>query len=194
MTQSNVTRIRNIKDRVYPRVNGVIYLSCIPTDCRKSNAQESGEFYIPPFVQHEDDYVGLCLDAFHQKLLWENPPHKEYYLKLQQLTLLLKRFSDAQAHGRKQKYYKKLQVNISGSGLSFPSDVAYHPGQPLFLNVFLPLYPFAHLTLLGEVVRSEKADIGYEVKVKYKDITEKTQKVILDFVNQCEVFAQRSKK
>ena len=133
-------------------------------------------------AKDEDDLVGLSIDAFREQVLHDNPPDKANLLKIQQLLSLTKRFLDAELLGREQKIFRKIEVNISASGLSFPSDIAYHTGQQLRLDLFFPKFPFTYVSVMGEVVRSEKADIGYEIKLHFKDVSEKTQDEIIKFV------------
>lgn len=183
---NNITRIPSLADRDFFRVNGHLYMYCEPVEFENGNKQDSQGFFIPTFIQEEDDFVGLSIDAFREQIIEDNPPAKEHYLRIQQLMSMMKRFFDAELLGRKQKMYKKVMVNISGSGISFPSDVAYHAMQVLRLCLFFPRHPFNYLTVVGDVVRSEKAEIGYEIKVQFKDISEKTRDEILKFVNQCQ--------
>lgn len=187
MSENDIPRIPSISDRGFIRVTGLLYLYCEPVDLEKGNVQESGkDFFIPTFVQEEDDFVGLSIDVFREKILKDNLKDKEYYLNIQQLLSMMKRFLDAELLGRKQTLYKKTNVNISGSGLAFPSDVAYHAGQVLRMSLFFPVAPHVCVNFLADIVRSEKAEIGYEVKAKYKDISEKTRQQILDFIDSCE--------
>lgn len=194
MTDSNITKLPTQSDREFFRVDGVLYMYCEAIEVEQTNQQDGQGFFIPTFVQEEDDFVGLSIDAFREKVIIDAPDGKEHLLQIQQLMAMMKRFFDAEILGRKQKLYKKVKVNISGSGLSFPSDVAYHAGQFLKLSLYFPRFPFSYLTVIGDVVRSEKAEIGYEVKIKYKNITEKTQEEILKFVNQCQRDSIRSHK
>ncbi|MBF0104355.1 MAG: PilZ domain-containing protein [Deltaproteobacteria bacterium] len=183
---NNVSRMPSASDRDYFRVNGRLYLHCVPLELDKGSKQESKGFFIPTFVQDDDDFAGLSIDAFREQILLENPKEKDYFLKIQQLLSMMKRFFDAAMLGRKQMLYKKIMVNISGSGISFPSDVAYHPGQLLRISLFFPRFPYTSLAVIGEVVRSEKTEIGYEIKVKLADISESAREEILKFVNQCQ--------
>lgn len=183
---NNIAHFPNVNDREFFRVNGSLYMFCETIDSYKPSDNEHQGFFIPTFAQDEDDFVGLSIDAFREQVMIENPPGKDGLLQVQQLMSMMKRFFDAEVLGRKQKLYKKIKVNISGSGLAFPSDVAYHTGQLLKAALFFPRFPYTYLNVVVEVVRSEKADIGYEIKVHYKDITEKTRDEILKFVNQCQ--------
>lgn len=187
MSESEIPRIPSISDRGFVRVDAAVYLYCEPVDLEKGNFHASGrEFFIPTFVQEEDDFVGLTIDAFREQVLVENPRDKDYYLRLQQMLSAMKRFMDGALLGRKPNMYKKMRVNISASGIAFPSDVAYHTGQILRLSLFFPKAPFGMANLLCEVVRSEKAEIGYDIKAKYTQISDKVRRSILDFIEECE--------
>ncbi|OVE82220.1 hypothetical protein BVY03_01410 [bacterium K02(2017)] len=183
---NNISRIPSVSDREFFRVNGLVYMYCEPVELEQNNKNDSQGLFIPTFVQDEDDFVGLSIDSFREKLMLEKIEHKDYFLKVQQLLSMMKRFFDAEMLGRNKKSYKKVMVNVSGSGIAFPSDVAYHPKQELRISIFFPRFPFTALTVCGGVVRSEKVEIGYEIKVKFDDITESTRDEILKFVNQCQ--------
>lgn len=186
MDDNDIPRIPSISDRGFIRVNGTVYIHCEPIELDKGVKHENKEFLVPTFVQEEDDFVGLSIDAFREKILHDNPKDKDYYLKIQQLLSMMKRFFDSEMLGRKLDMYKKVNVNISGSGIAFPSDVAYHAGQVLQLSLFFPSLPFANINMLADVVRSEKAEIGYEIKIKYKNISEETRDKIVKFIDACE--------
>jgi hypothetical protein len=179
---NNISKIPSLRDREYIRVDAELYFYCEPIEFDKGNKGDHVGMNVPTFAQEEDDLVGLSIDAFREQVLHENPPDKENLLKIQQLLSLTKRFLDAELLGREQKIFRKMEVNVSASGLSFPSDIAYHAGQQLRLDLFFPKFPFTYVSVMGEVVRSEKADIGYEIKLHFKDISEKTQNEIIKFV------------
>lgn len=184
--KNGVTRIPSITDREFYRVDGVLYLHIEPVELDSGNKHESKGFTIPTFVQEEDDFVGLSIDAFRERLVLDSPADKDTFLQVQQLMSMMKRFFDAEVLGRKQKLYKKVMVNISGSGMAFPSDVAYYVGQVLRVSLFFSSFPFSYVSLPADVIRSEKAEIGYEIRVQFKDISEKSRDEILKFVNQCQ--------
>lgn len=186
MSENDIPRIPSISDRGYIRVNGTLYLYCEHADVEKGDKHVNNDFQIPTFVQEEDDFVGLSIDAFREQVLKEDPKGKDYYLKIQQILSMMKRSFDDEMLGRKQNLYKKVQVNISGSGIAFPSDVAYHAGQTLRLFLFFTKYPYMPLNILADVVRSEKAEIGYEIKIQYKDMNENARDAILKFIDECE--------
>jgi hypothetical protein len=182
MDDNNIHRMPSIKDREFKRVTEQVYFYCEPIEMDNNNMQSSTGFTIPTFVQEEDDLVGLSIDAFREQILLDDPKHKEYYLDMQQLLSMFKRFIDAELLGREQNLFKKVEVNISSSGLAFPSDVAYRTEQFLRLNLFFPKKPLSYLSLIGEVVRSEKAEIGYDIRIHFHEITPEAQKKILEFV------------
>lgn len=187
MTDDNgIRRLPSITDREFFRVDGLLYLHIEPVEMDAGNKHESKGFTIPTFVQEEDDFVGLSIDAFREKIILDNPPDKDSLLQIQQLLSMMKRFFDAEMLGRKQKHYKKVMVNVSGSGIAFPSDVAYYVGQTLRVSLFFPSFPFSFISVPADVVRSEKAEIGYEIRGQFRDISEKSRDEILKFVNQCQ--------
>ncbi|MCP5464810.1 MAG: PilZ domain-containing protein [Deltaproteobacteria bacterium] len=184
--QNNVTKMPLASDREYFRVNGQLYFHCDVIDETKGYTEDTQGFFMPSFAQDEDDFVGLSIDAFREKILASKLEEKDYFLEMQQLMVMMKRFFDMEIVGRKQKKYKKVNVNISGSGLAFPSDVPYKNSQVLKLSLFFPAFPYTYLTLKGLVIRSEKKDIGYEIKTQFKDINEELREEVLKFVNSCQ--------
>jgi len=183
---NDIPRIPSIKDREFKRTDGELYLHVEPVELDHNNRNEGKDFLIPTFVQEEDDFVGLSIDAFREKVMAEEPNHKEYYLEMQQLLSMMKRFQDAQFLGRKHPQYKKLKVNLSASGIAFPSDVAYHADHLLRVCLFFPKAPFTHMSVVAEVVRSEKVEIGYEIKAQFKDMNEEHRNQLLQFVEECQ--------
>jgi hypothetical protein len=178
---NNISRLPTIKDREYTRVDAKVYLCCQAYD---PNHKPSTGVEVSPFLEKESDFVGLSIDAFYERVKKEAPEGKEYFLQMQQLMAMLKQYCDKDPFQRTERLFKKLDVNISGSGIAFPSDVAYHSEQLLLLSLYFPLYPFSYVAVVVEVIRSEKAEIGYEIKCQYKDISEDLQKTISTFVKE----------
>lgn len=183
---NHIPRIPSVKDREFTRIDGEVYLFVEPVELDQFNKNEGKEFSIPTFVQEEDDFVGLSIDAFAERAKLEKSTHVEEYLQIQQLLSMLKRFMDASLLGRKSRPYKRVVVNISGSGIAFPSDVAYHAGHFLRVCVFFPKRPFTHLSVVAEVVRSEKAQLGYNIKTQFTQISDQNRAQILEFVQECQ--------
>lgn len=181
-----IPRIPSVKDRECSRVDAEVYLFVEPIELDQYNKNEGKSFFIPTFVQEEDDFVGLSIDAFAERMKLEQSQHREEYLQIQQLLSMFKRSMDASVLGRKSQSYKRVKVNISGSGIAFPSDVAYHVGHHLRTCVFFPKRPFTHLSLVAEVVRSEKAVTGYTIKTQFIQISDSHRAQILEFVGECE--------
>lgn len=183
---NHIPRIPSVKDREHTRVDAQVYLFVEPIELDQSNKNEGKGFSIPTFVQDEDDFVGLSIDAFAERTKLEKSTHAQEYLQIQQLLSMLKRFMDASILGRKARQYHRVKVNISGSGVAFPSDVAYHAGHLLRVCVFFPKRPFTHLSVVAEVVRSEKAELGYTIKTQFKQISDDSRAHILEFVEECQ--------
>jgi hypothetical protein len=75
-------------------------------------------------------------------------------------------------------------VNISGGGLSFYSKDWYNVGDILELKMLLPLMPPTALYLYGKVMKVEKPAEGYLIGVKFLDLDEDIQDLIVRFVFQ----------
>lgn len=74
------------------------------------------------------------------------------------------------------------RVNISGGGLSFTSKQWYNREDVLELKMLVPLMPPVALYLYSEVVKSEKLDNAYSIAVKFLQMDEQIQDLIVRFV------------
>jgi hypothetical protein len=183
---TNISQMSSAQDRDFFRVDGPVYLMVEAIEIDHGTKLETYTLEVPTFSLPEDDIVGLSIDAFreHVKISEMEKTQKEYWLQMQQIVSMMKRFLDAELLGRKQKLFKKTEVNISGSGMAFPSETAYVVKQNLRISMFFPRYPFNYICVIGEVVKCEKKDDGYLVKTHFEGISEKSQDEILRFVNQ----------
>src|SRR5688572_15157706 len=111
----NVTKMPSQSDREFFRVNGHMYLHCEVVEADQGNKKDASGVFIPTFEAEEDDFIGLSIDAFRENILNDDPVGKDYFLKVQQLLSMTKRFFDAEIRGKKHRLYQKISVNISGS-------------------------------------------------------------------------------
>lgn len=93
---------------------------------------------------------------------------------------------------------KVRRVNISASGARFSTEEKIEVGTKLWIKIFLSIYPFAPLYIIGEVKRSEKASIqgdesAYMTAMKYLNLTEDERERIIKYVlfNQRETLKAR---
>lgn len=93
---------------------------------------------------------------------------------------------------------KVRRVNISASGARFSSEEKIEVGTKLWIKIFLSIYPFSPLYLIGDVVRSEKASIkgdesAYMTAIKYANLSEDERERIIRYVlfNQRETLKAR---
>jgi hypothetical protein len=94
---------------------------------------------------------------------------------------------------------KVRRVNISASGARFSTDDRVEIGTKLWIKIFLSIYPFSPLYLIGEVQRSVKEPVkgdesAYMTAIKYVNLNEDERDRIIRYVlsNQREVLkAQR---
>lgn len=174
--------------REFFRVDGQIYIYVEPIAAGESLDQEAQGVFVPTFGSEQDDIVGLSIDAFREQIRLSeiDAAQKEYWFKVQQILALMKRSFEAELDGREPKRFLKCRVNISGSGVAFPSAASYLVGQNVRLAMFFPRYPYSYLTIVGEVVKCERKDLGYWVRCRFREISEKSQDEVLRFVNQCQ--------
>ncbi len=74
------------------------------------------------------------------------------------------------------------EVNISGGGMSFVSDLSYNKGDILELKVVLESPSTVALYLYGEVVKCQMINNSYSVAVKFINIEEDIRDHIIRFV------------
>ena len=74
------------------------------------------------------------------------------------------------------------EVNISGGGMSFVSDLSYNKGDILELKAVLESPSPVALFLYGEVVKCEMINNAYRVTVKFINIEEDIRDYIIRFV------------
>lgn len=74
------------------------------------------------------------------------------------------------------------EVNISGGGMSFVSDLSYNKGDILELKAVLESPSPVALFLYGEVVKCEMINNAYRVAVKFINIEEDIRDYIIRFV------------
>lgn len=74
------------------------------------------------------------------------------------------------------------EVNISGGGMSFVSDLSYNKGDILELKVVLESPSAVALYLYGEVVKCQMINNAYRVAVKFINIEEDIRDHIIKFV------------
>lgn len=185
-SDQNIIKMPSTRDREFFRVDGQVYFYCEPVEVNQGMLKDQAGLFIPTFDHEEDDFVGLAIDAFREELLNDDVPNKDYFLKIQQLLSMTKRFFDVQFQGKQIKRYRKIPVNISGSGLCFPSDVAYDKDALIRIAMFFPRFPFKFVSVIASVVKSDKVENRFDVKVKFHELSEKCQDDILRFVNQCQ--------
>jgi hypothetical protein len=76
------------------------------------------------------------------------------------------------------------EIEISGSGLSFPTEIAHQRGEGVLIVYFLPTSPFPPLQLVAEVVRPSQRHPagGYQTPVKVVDISPEDRQRILEYM------------
>jgi hypothetical protein len=76
------------------------------------------------------------------------------------------------------------EIEVSGSGLSFPTEIAHHLGEELLIVYFLPTDPFPPLQVVAEVVRSSQRHHrgGYQTPVKIVDISQEDRHRITEYM------------
>lgn len=74
-------------------------------------------------------------------------------------------------------------TDLSGNGLSISLEKSLLSGVLIVLN--LNLGNGTEMKILGEVVRCEKLNKQYRIGIKFKDVTERQEDLIISYVFQC---------
>lgn len=76
------------------------------------------------------------------------------------------------------------EIEISGSGMAFPTEIAHHRGENLLIVYFLPSDPFPPLQIVAEVVRPSRRHHrgGYQTPVKVVDISREDHHRIMEYM------------
>ncbi len=76
------------------------------------------------------------------------------------------------------------EIEISESGISFPTEISHHPRENILVVYFLPTSPFPPLQLVAEVVRPSRGHPkgGYQTPVKVVDISREDHQRIMQYM------------
>jgi len=78
------------------------------------------------------------------------------------------------------------EVNISAGGVNFKCDQEFKKGELLKINIGLPPYPYTMLSVLGEVVRTERIEEGgkvyYKTATKFLNVDDETREDLMRYV------------
>jgi hypothetical protein len=76
------------------------------------------------------------------------------------------------------------EIEISGSGMSFPTEIAHQRGEDILIVYFLPTDPFPPLQIVAEVVRASQRHHrgGYQTPVKIMDISREDHQRIMEYM------------
>jgi hypothetical protein len=75
-----------------------------------------------------------------------------------------------------------IPVNISGSGMRFPSDLQFGTGDVLEVKMLLPTNPATGVLVHGNVVRTEKLDGGaYDISLFFVDLSDHVRDLIIQY-------------
>ncbi len=93
---------------------------------------------------------------------------------------------------------KYIDVNISGSGIRFTSEVELHTNEYVELKIVLPRHPYPKITTLCQVVRSQTSEAGdrvdWEVALKFLTINEDDRDLLISYIFEKERELLRNRK
>ncbi|MGW8319996.1 MAG: PilZ domain-containing protein [Thermodesulfobacteriota bacterium] len=115
-----------------------------------------------------------------------NPLHgMEMRIHLQKFEEELIYFIAFQERGPDRKGPVPLrEIEISGSGMSFPTEIAHHRGEDILIVYFLPTDPFPPLQIASEIVRPSRPHHrgGHQTPVKVVDISQEDRHRIMEYM------------
>ncbi|MBF0563969.1 MAG: PilZ domain-containing protein [Nitrospirae bacterium] len=79
---------------------------------------------------------------------------------------------------------KFVEVNISGGGIKFFTDIACEVKDIVEIKIMLPVIPPLPLYVYGEVLRVDKHTDNYKVAVRFIALNEDIRKEIVNFITQ----------
>lgn len=110
----------------------------------------------------------------------------EIYAYLEMLDRKLNMILDLLSRREPAFHGAYLDVVLSGSGLSYVSDIKLEEGAFLEVRVVLPFFPKPRIGALGKVVRSQKCSTGdkeaWETAVSFVTINEKDRDILVGYV------------
>ena len=76
------------------------------------------------------------------------------------------------------------ETEISGSGMSFPTEIAHHRGENILIVYFLPTDPFPPLQIVSEVVRPSQRHHrgGHQTPVRVVDLSPEDRHRIMEYM------------
>jgi hypothetical protein len=108
------------------------------------------------------------------------------YIKMidKKLDMILDLLCKSRDDGLYQNRY--INVNISGAGIRFTTDVNLHEGECVELKVILPVPPYPKITSLCDVVRSIACTVNgipnWETALTFTTINEDDRDLLINFI------------
>ncbi len=108
------------------------------------------------------------------------------YIKLidKKLDMILDLLNKSKDDGIYQNRY--INVNISGAGINFTTDVNLNEGEHVELKVILPFPPYPKITSLCNVVRSIACNINgianWETALTFTTINEEDRDLLINYI------------
>jgi hypothetical protein len=126
-----------------------------------------------------------------------NPEHLELFEQMALINRKLDTILDLLLQGKvyHNVHERHGEVEISGAGIKFITDVALEEGAYVELKLLLPVLPYLKIPILCQVVRSRKLDRGlFEAALEFLVIRETDRDLLVRFVFAKEREAIRSSR
>jgi hypothetical protein len=108
------------------------------------------------------------------------------YIKMidKKLDMILDLLSKSKDDGLYLNRY--INVNISGAGIRFTTDINLHEGERVELKIILPIPPYPKITSLCDVVRSSACKVNgianWETALTFTTINEDDRDLLINFI------------
>ncbi len=183
MTDSS-TRVEDERRNFY-REAGIVYLHIAPhSDKASTDVSIDSAATLDPII--------LRLLNFRSRISYNHPDNEEYFQSVAEIVALLHDEITSLRSGEHLPYARRKSVIISGSGLEFLSQEVYQPKDRLAITITFLDYPFATISVVGEVIRCDLQDSTrkkYRTVIGFPMIKETKRDIIIKYVN----YLQRKK-
>jgi hypothetical protein len=130
---------------------------------------------------HFGNKSGLHSKVFEQLSLTGN----HLYAYLEMLDMKLNRIIDLLSHNDNPFIGRILDVDISGAGIRYPSDIRLVQRTPVELRIELPYFPHPRIAVLGRVTRTARRkgeEETWDTAVRFTCINEKDRDLLVNYI------------
>ncbi|HVN96307.1 MAG TPA: PilZ domain-containing protein [Syntrophorhabdaceae bacterium] len=174
--------IRNRERREFFRIR-----DRLPIEFRQISTEEFTK--LKDFIRYNSTQVVDKINEFY--LLEEGDlkgENSELHAYMQVLNKKLDMIMDFLYRSKQGDIYRTVQtnINVSGAGVQFESDVSLKEADLTELKIIIPLFPYPKITALCEVMRTERIedDSGNRIRtaLKFIAINENDRDLLINYI------------